>query len=143
MLLLAAALLAYWPAINGAPLWDDDAHLARPELRSWSGLARIWTDVRATQQYYPVLHSAFWVEHRWWGDNPIGYHLANVVLHVLAATLLALLWRTLALPGAYLAAAIFALHPVAVESAAWISEQKNTLSLVLYLASMLVFLRFD
>jgi tetratricopeptide (TPR) repeat protein len=141
--LLAATTLAYLPAIDGAPVWDDDAHLTKPELRSADGLRRIWTDVRATQQYYPLLHSAFWLEHQLWGENPIGYHLINIVLHVLGATLLAILWRRLGLPGAYLAAALFALHPIAVESVAWMSEQKNTLSLVLYLAAALLFLRFQ
>lgn len=140
--LLAAVVIAYLPAIKGAPVWDDDAHLTRPDLRSWEGLGRIWTDVRATQQYYPLLHSAFWLEHRLWGDNPAGYHLTNIVLHALAATLLALLWRRLGLAGGWFAAALFALHPVAVESVAWMTEQKNTLSLVLYLAAALVFLRF-
>ena len=128
LLLFAAVVIAYFPAIDGAPVWDDEAHLTRPELRSWHGLGRIWTDVRATQQYYPVLHSAFWLEHRLWGDNPIGYHLVNLALHTLAAALLAMLCTRLDLAGGWFAAALFALHPVAVESVAWLSEQKNTVS---------------
>ncbi len=89
----------------------------------------------ATQQYYPLLHSAFWVEHKLWGDATLGYHLVNILLHAAAAVLVALILRRLAIPGAYLAAAIFALHPVQVESVAWITEQKNTLSAVFYLAA--------
>ncbi len=70
---------AYFPALRGGgSLWDDDAHVTRPELQSLGGLGRIWCEVGATQQYYPVLHSAFWVEHRLWGDAPPGYHLVNV-----------------------------------------------------------------
>ena len=68
LLLVGAVLAAYSPALAGAFLWDDDAHVTRPELRSLSGLARIWLDLGATQQYYPLLHSAFWIEHRLWGN---------------------------------------------------------------------------
>ncbi len=94
-------------------------------------------------QYYPLLHSAFWVEHRLWGDATLGYHLVNILLHAAAAVMVALLLRRLSVPGSYLAAAIFALHPVHVESVAWITEQKNTLSAVFYWGAMLVYLRFD
>lgn len=142
-LLFAAVLAAYFPALRGGLLWDDPAHVTRPELRSLLGLARIWFEPGATQQYYPLLHSAFWVEHRLWGDATPGYHLVNVLLHATAAGLLFQLLRRLAVPGAALAAALFALHPVCVESVAWISEQKNTLSTVLYLAAALAYLRFD
>jgi tetratricopeptide (TPR) repeat protein len=142
-LLAATALLAYFPALRGGLLWDDDAHITRPELRSLAGLGRIWGELGATQQYYPVLHSAFWVEQRLWGDRVLGYHLANLVLHALAAGLVVVVMRRLALPGAWLGGFLFALHPVGVESVAWISEQKNTLSAVFYLASALVYLGFD
>jgi hypothetical protein len=111
-------------------VWDDDAHVTRPELRSLDGLRRIWFELGATQQYYPLLHSAFWLEHRLWGDSVVGYHLANILLHAAAACLVVAIMRRLALPGAWLAGLIFALHPVNVESVAWISEQKNTLSAV-------------
>jgi tetratricopeptide (TPR) repeat protein len=142
-LVTAAAVAAYWPALSGPPVWDDAAHLTAPELRPWSGLGRIWTEPGATQQYYPLLHAVFWLQHRLWGDAPAGYHLACLAQHLLAAGLFALLLRRLAVPGAALAAAIFALHPVQVESVAWISEQKNTLSLVLALGAALVYLRFE
>ena len=97
----------------------------------------------ATQQYYPLLHSAFWVEHRLWGDWTLPYHLVNILLHAAAAVMVALVLRRLAIPGAYLAAAIFALHPVHVESVAWITEMKNTLSAVFYLGAAIAYLRFD
>ena len=112
-------------------------------MRSWHGLYRIWFDVGATLQYYPLVHSAFWLEHRLWGDATLGYHLVNIFLHATAALMVALILRRLAIPGAYLAAAIFALHPVQVESVAWITELKNTLSAVFYLGAAMLYLRFD
>lgn len=141
--LFALVFLAYQPVFQAGFIWDDDAHVTAPALRSWSGLARIWTEPGATQQYYPLLHSVFWLEHRLWGDHAIGYHLANLTLHAAAAGLFWLLLRRLAIPGACLGAAIFALHPLQVESVAWISEQKNTLSTVFYLGAALAWLRFD
>jgi len=141
--LLVAVVLVYQPAWNGGFLWDDAAHLTRPELRSWGGLWRIWFDPGATQQHYPLVHSAFWVQHRLWGEGPVGYHLVNIVLHAAVALLAASTLRRLSVPGAWLAAAIFALHPVHVESVAWISELKNTLSAALYLGAALAWLRFE
>jgi tetratricopeptide (TPR) repeat protein len=142
-LLLLAALVAYGPALRGELLWDDAGHVTAPALRSLDGLYRIWLEPGATQQYYPLLHSAFWVEHRLWGDAVLGYHLVNVLQHALAATLFGLLLRRLSVSGAWLAAFVFLLHPVCVESVAWISEQKNTLSTVLALAAALAWLRFE
>jgi len=151
------AFLAYGPALGGELLWDDPSHVTRPELRSLEGFGRIWFDVHATQQYYPVLHSAFWLESQLWGDATLGYHLINVVWHALACCLFALLLQRLGrsaaaegstgiiipAPAAWLAAVILAVHPVAVESVAWISEQKNTLSLLFYLLAALAYLDFD
>jgi tetratricopeptide (TPR) repeat protein len=142
-ILLAALAAAYLPALKGGVLWDDDAHVTRQALRSLHGLWRIWFDPGATQQYYPLLHSAFWVEHRLWGDSVLAYHLLNVSLHAGAAWLLFVILRSLSFPAPRLAALLFALHPVCVESVAWISEQKNTLSAVFYLLSALAYLRFD
>jgi tetratricopeptide (TPR) repeat protein len=140
---LLLLLAAYGPALSGTLLWDDAGHVTRADLRPLSGLGRIWFEVGATQQYYPVLHTAFWLEHRLWGDATLGYHVLNVALHALAATQFLVVLRRLAVPGATLAALLFALHPVCVESVAWIAEQKNTLSLVFYLAAALAYLRFD
>jgi tetratricopeptide (TPR) repeat protein len=142
-LLFTITMVAYWPALHGGGLWDDDGHITKPELRSLHGLWRIWFEVGATQQYYPLLHSSFWIEHRLWGDAVFGYHLTNVFLHVGAACLVVAIMRRLALPGAWLGGFIFALHPVCVESVAWISEQKNTLSAVFYLSAALVYLHFN
>lgn len=138
-----AALLAYWPSLHGGLVWDDVAHVTPPALQSLHGLWRIWFELGASQQYYPLLHSVFWIEHRLWGDAVLGYHLANLTQHALAASLLVLIVRRLKLPAAWLAGGIFLLHPVCVEAVAWISEQKDTLSGVFYLASALVYLHFD
>jgi tetratricopeptide (TPR) repeat protein len=143
LLMLVLVVLAYSPALAGGIVWDDDAHITRTALRSWDGLRRIWFEVGATQQYYPLLHSAFWLEARLWGDAVLGYHLVNVLLHFSAASLVVMVGRRLHLRGAWLAGFLFALHPVHVESAAWITEQKNTLSLVFYLGAALAYLRFD
>ncbi|MEI8374478.1 MAG: tetratricopeptide repeat protein [Planctomycetota bacterium] len=143
VILVAVVFLAYLPAWHGGFLWDDDAHVTQPDLRSWEGLYRIWFEPGASQQYYPLVHGTFWLEHRLWGDAPTGYHLLNLALHSGAALLVALILRRLAVPGAFLAAVVFALHPVHVESVAWITELKNTLSAVFYLSAMLCYLRFD
>lgn len=140
---MLAVFVAYLPALGGALLWDDDGHVTRADLRSFDGLLRIWFEIGATQQYYPVLHSAFWLEHRLWGDATPGYHLVNLLQHAANACLFGLVLRRLAVPGAWFAAALFALHPVCVESVAWISEQKNTLSALFYLAAALAYVRFD
>ena len=143
IVLVVAVVLTYQPAWQGGLIWDDDAHVTRSELCSWQGLYRIWFDLRRHEQYYPLLHSAFWIEHQLWGRATLGYHLVNILLHAAAAVMVAMILRRLAVPGALLAAAVFALHPVQVESVAWITEQKNTLSAVFYLAAAWLYLRFD
>jgi tetratricopeptide (TPR) repeat protein len=143
LLLLVATIMAYRPALEGGLIIDDAEHLTTPSLRSLAGLWRIWSVVGATHQYFPILHSAFWLEYRLWGDALLGYHLTNVLLHAASACLLVAIMRRLALPGAWLAGFIFALHPACVESVAWISEQKNTLSTCFGLSSVLVYLHFD
>jgi Flp pilus assembly protein TadD len=141
--LALATLVAYAPAWQGAPLWDDEAHITPAALQSVDGLRRIWFEIGASQQYYPIVHTAFWVMHRLWGDATLGYHIVNIVLHATSSLLIALILMRLAVPGALLAAALFALHPVHVESVAWITELKNTLSTVCYLGAGLLYLRFD
>jgi protein O-mannosyl-transferase len=142
-LLLLLTVVAYLPSMRGEFIWDDDGHITKPELRSVAGLYRIWFEVGATQQYYPLLHSAFWLEHKLWGEHTLGYHLVNVLQHAIAAMLVYFILVRLKIPGAALAAVIFAVHPIEVESVAWITEQKNTLSAIFYLAAMRVYLEFD
>lgn len=145
-LVTAAVAVAYGPVYGAGFIWDDDGYLTRPGLRSLRGLATIWSNPRSTEQYYPALHSAFWLEHRLWADAPLGYHLVNVILHALSACLFGLVLRKILsdrpILGPWLAALLFALHPVCVESVAWVSEQKNTLSLAFYLLAALAYLRF-
>lgn len=144
--LAAAALVvmvavAYFPALDAGYIWDDPAHITENKLlRDAHGLVRIWTEVGAHQQFYPLTLSVFWIEYQLWGLNPLGYHLINVLLQACAALLVWRVCRRLALPGAWAAAAIFGLHPVHVESVAWATELKNVLSGVFYLASMLFML---
>jgi protein O-mannosyl-transferase len=137
-----AVLIVYQPAWNGGFLWDDAAHVTRPDLRSWQGLWSIWSAPGTTQQYYPLTHTFFWLQHRLWGDTPLGYHLVNIGLHAVAASIAGLILCRLGIPGAYFAAAIFALHPVQVESVAWITEVKNTLSAVFYLGAAIAWLSY-
>jgi hypothetical protein len=141
-LVALVTFVAYWPALNGGLLWDDDGHVTKVELRSLDGLRRIWFEPGATQQFYPLLHSFFWLQYQLWGDQVLGYHLVNLALHLTAVWLVYVILRRLQIPGAMFAAAIFALHPVHVETVAWITEQKNTLSAVFYLGAMLVYLHF-
>src|ERR1035437_1987026 len=86
-LILCATLAAYLPALRGDVLWDDNFHLTRPDLQSLHVLWRIWFELGRTHLYYPLLHTAFWLEHRVWGDAVLGYHLPNVFLHALSAFL--------------------------------------------------------
>lgn len=128
-----AVLLVYQPVISGGLLMDDAEHITPAALRSFAGLARIWFQIGATPHYYPLLNSVFWLEYRLWGDSPEFYHIVNLVQHAGAACVLVILIRRLRLSGALLAGLLFAIHPVHVESVAWISEQKNTLSALLAL----------
>ncbi len=137
--LFLLVLLAYLPAIRAGYVWDDDTLLTQnPAIAGSAGLGTVWT-TRASD-ICPLTITALWAMHRVWGFAPWAYHLANIVLHGLGALLL---WRVLGrlrVPGAWLGAALWALHPVQVESVAWISEMKNTLSGVFYLLAILFFL---
>lgn len=137
---LAAVLLVLVLAYHGVAecgfVWDDDDYVtSNPTLRTWSGLWSIWTEPRSLPQYYPLVHTSFWLEWRLWGAHPLGYHLTNVALHGAAAVVLARLLTRLAVPGAWAAALWFAAHPMHVESVAWVTERKNVLSLVCALAA--------
>jgi hypothetical protein len=142
--IVLATVVAYLPALRGGFVWDDDDHVTRNEtLVDLPGLRRIWLERGAVPQYYPLVHTSFWIERHLWGLDPAGYHATNIVLHALAAILL---WRVLVrlqVPGSLLAAMIFAVHPVGVESVAWITERKNVLAAVFYFASALAWLRLN
>jgi protein O-mannosyl-transferase len=143
LLLLVVTLAAYWPALRGGYLWDDNDHIENcKQLRSAYGLYEIWFKPEATVQYYPLTFTVFWVGYHLWGLNTLGYHLVNVFLHVGTAVLLWQVLRRLRVPGAFLAGAIFALHPVHVMSVAWMTELKNVLSGALFLGAVWAYIRF-
>ncbi len=145
LVLFAGTLLAYVPAIMGGYIWDDDAFVTdNPVLRmGWDGLYKLWFVFGATDQYYPMAYSSFWLEYQAWGYWATGSHLVNALLHALNAWLLWKGLRLLRAPGAWLGAFIFALHPVEVESVAWITERKNVLSTTFYLLAALAWFRFQ
>lgn len=131
---LLLALMIYWPSLGGDFLWDDDDYVSQNmTLRSLGGLGQIWFEIGATPQYYPMVHTTFWVEWRLFNGSPVGFRVVNALLHGANAFLLWLVLRRLRVAGALLAAALFLAHPVAVESVAWITERKNVLSLFFYL----------
>ena len=142
-LLLTATLVVYIPVIqHGGFIWDDDAYVTdNPVLNRPGGFRALWFYPDATPQYYPLVFTSFWVEYHLWGLSSMGYHVTNVLLHVLVAWILWRVLEKLGVKGGYLAALIFALHPVHVESVAWVTERKNVLSGVFYMAALWSYLR--
>jgi tetratricopeptide (TPR) repeat protein len=143
MLVLLVAVV-YQPTLSNGFIWDDDTYVTRNEaLHSLQGLSDLWFRFDAMPQYYPLVHTSFWVETQLWGNSATGYHAINMLLHAIAVLLV---WRVLlrlAVPGAWLAAAIFAVHPVCVESVAWVTERKNVLSCALALGALAAYLQFS
>lgn len=143
-ILVALVTIAYLPAFRGGFVLDDDDYVTQnSNLHSLDGLRKIWCEVGASPDYYALVHTSFWVEHHLWGDRPLGYHAVNICLHAINAFLLWRILRVLKLPAPWLCAAVFAVHPVGVESVAWVAERKNTLSLMFALASLWCYLRFE
>ena len=143
LVLTAVTIFAYRPAWNGGFLWDDDAYVTNNELLTApDGLRRIWFSLDAPSQYFPLVYTTFRIERAFWGLSPSGYHWVNLLLHVANALLVWLVLARLKVPGAWLAAAIFALHPVQVESVAWITERKNALMGFFFLLTLVAWIRF-
>jgi tetratricopeptide (TPR) repeat protein len=145
-LLLAVGVgAAYWPALHGSFIWDDNAWTADilGLLKNVAGLEIMWRNPTALQQYYPLSGTTFWLDYHFWKLWTFPYHLENLLLHLTAVFLFWKLLHKLRLPGAWLAAGIFAVHPVMVESVAWITERKNVLSLVFFLGALLAYGRFN
>jgi protein O-mannosyl-transferase len=139
--LVLAIGAAYQPVWHASFIWDDDQHLTRnPCIVGSLGFKGIWTTAAAT--YYPLVLSNFWIQHAFWGLNPLPYHLVNLAMHAACGILLWQVLRHLHVKGAWLGTALWALHPVQVESVAWITELKNTQSCFFYLLSILFFLRW-
>lgn len=140
--ILVLTFAAYAPVFQAKFVWDDDSWLTdNPAISDPHGLHAIWTSV-PRMQYYPLTFSSFWIEHRVFGFAPLGYHIDNVLLHAVNAFLVGLILRSLKVPGAFLVAAIFAVHPVHVESVAWVTERKNVLSGLFCLGAALAYLEF-
>jgi len=149
-LILRAALIIvlgfwiYWPALNGDWLWDDrDLIVNNVLVHDPDGLWKIWAEPTRLFDYLPLKVSVEWIEWRLWGDDTLGYHLTNVGLHLLSAFLLWHFLRKFGLRHAWLGALIFTVHPIMVESVAWISELKNTLSLPFFLLAMSAWIDYD
>jgi tetratricopeptide (TPR) repeat protein len=143
VVLVAVTLLIYQPAWRGKPIMDDITHLVRPEDRSLEGLARLWFHPSTNQQYHPLVDTVFWIEDNLWSDSMLGYHVVNILLHASSAILLLKILQKLEIRGAWLATAIFAIHPVQVESVAHLVQLKNTLSGIFFFSAALVYLKFD
>ena len=142
-LIIVLTVIAYLPALRCGFIWDDDYYVTNnPLLTETDGLRRIWFSMHHQSQYFPLVYTALRFEYMLWGLNPMGYHAVNVLLHGLNALLVWAVLKRLALPGAWLAAAVFALHPVHVESVAWVTELKNTQSTLFYLLALLAWMKF-
>ena len=143
LILAVVTMLAYQPAWNGGFIWDDDEYVTNNELLTApDGLRRIWFSLDSPSQYFPLVYTTFRIERALWGLHPFGYHWVNLLLHIANALLV---WRVLIalkVPGAWLAGAIFALHPVQVESVAWITERKNVLMGFFFLLTLLAWIAF-
>ena len=143
-LIASAAVLCYARTLWCGWIWDDDFYVwNNPTLKTMGGIFDIWFRPLSIPQYYPLVHTTYWLEYRLWGDWPAGYHAVNVFLHAGNAILLWLVLLRLGVPAPWLGALLFAVHPVGVESVAWITERKNTLSMGMALGSLLAWLRFQ
>ena len=146
LILCLLAAVFYLPAMLwGGIVWDDSIWIQSRAVTEWSGLGDIWSwpsRIHQEVHYWPMTYTTFWLEHKIWGLAPAGYHVVNVLLHLLNTLLVWRLLLRLAVPGAWVVAAVFAVHPLHVESVAWIIERKDVLSGFFYLAAVLVWLRF-
>jgi len=142
VLLIAFVFIAYAPVFHAGFIWDDESHLTRnPCIVGPLGLKEIWTSTQAV--YYPLVLTTFWVLHKFVGLNPLPYHILNVVMHAGSAVLLWRVLRQLGVRGAWLGAVLWALHPVMVQSVAWVTELKNTQSCLFYLLAIYCFLNWE
>ena len=150
--LLALALLlltavAYWPAFFAGFIWDDNIFYDSEHVRDWSGIADIWFNlgsIGSESHYWPMLYTTFWLEHKLWGGfNPAGFHFTNILLHAINGVLLWRLLLRLGIPGAWLITAFFLVHPLRVESVAWVIARKDILAALFYLLAFNCWLSFQ
>jgi tetratricopeptide (TPR) repeat protein len=138
VVVVVLVLIAFLPAFRAGWIWDDDEYVTRNHLlTAKDGLYRIWLTTDSPSQYFPLVYTTFRIEHSVWGLDARGYHAVNIVLHATNALLIWLLLAQLGVPCAWLAAAIWAVHPVQVESVAWVTERKNVLSTLFYVLCLL------
>ncbi|MGZ5566369.1 MAG: tetratricopeptide repeat protein [Limisphaerales bacterium] len=140
MLIFVAVMVVYWPVYSAGFIWDDNVMLTNSPTMRGPFLA-IWTGASGVD-FFPVTYSSFWIEWRLWGMNPVGYHVINVLLHAISCVVLWRVFGHLRFPAAWLAALLFALHPVNVESVAWVAERKNVLAMLFYSVTVWAFVRF-
>ncbi len=140
--IVLCTLLAYRPAMSAGYVWDDDYHLTESVIVKDNALYRIWCTTEMAN-YWPISWTSYWLEYQLWGLEPAGYHIVNVLIHIASALLVFRILARLNVPAASFAALVFAIHPVNVESVAWISQRRNVLSLFFYLAALLCYLHVD
>jgi tetratricopeptide (TPR) repeat protein len=138
--LILFVILAYQPMWRAGFMWDDNLIVtSNPCVVGPIGLKEIWTTSAA--RFYPLVLSTFWLEHALWGLRPVPFHLVNILMHATSAVALWRVLRSLDFKGSWLGAAFWALHPVQVETVAWISEMKNTESCLFYLLTILFYIK--
>ncbi len=140
--IILAVFIAYFPSINGGFVLDDRVLTENELIKAPNGLIYFWCSTEAPD-FWPMTNSTFWIEWRLWGRHPGGYHAVNLILHITESLLIWIILRKLSIPGAFLVAVIFAVHPVNVESVAWIAQRKNAMAMLFFLLSILWYLKAD
>ncbi len=142
-LIIVVVFICYLPCISGGFIWDDNLYVTNSYIiKAWDGLYRFWC-TKESQDYWPMSNTTLWIEWRLWGMTSTGYHVTNLILHIVTALLIWVILRKLSIPGAFLAGLIFAVHPVNVESVGWIAQRKNLLALLFFQISILCYLKAE
>jgi protein O-mannosyl-transferase len=142
-LIVLLTAVAYSPCLRGEFIFDDYQNLTNNTLmREADGPYKFWLTTEPVD-YWPVFNTTLWLEWHLWETSPTGYHVTNLALHIVTALLLWIILQRLNVPGAYLAALLFAVHPVNVESVAWITQVKNLLAMLFFLLSILSYLNAE
>jgi Tfp pilus assembly protein PilF len=144
-IIVLAGLWIYSPTYHGQWLWDDDQLVwQNPFVKDTSlrGLAKLWFNPEGAD-FFPLSYTAMWAQWAFFDDKPTGYHVTTILLHIVGSLLLWTLLARMRIPGAWLSGLLFAVHPVAVESVAWVAETKNTLSMPLFLLSCICWVAQD